>query len=80
MKRILTDAQVDEGKKLYRDMLADDPRWAKRLASAVHVKKKLNLGASPAHRPASHHRSSTQRRALTERPPTNSVRIRQSRW
>jgi hypothetical protein len=45
MKRVLSDSRVDESQGFYRDILAKDPRWAKRRAAAVHVKEKLKLGA-----------------------------------
>jgi hypothetical protein len=45
MKRKLRDDQIEKGKALFRTLLADDPTWAEqREASAVHVKKELNLG------------------------------------
>jgi hypothetical protein len=46
MKRKLRESQIEEGKQFYRDMLAKDPTWTKKVASARHLKEKLNLGVS----------------------------------
>ena len=43
MKRKLRESQVEKGKQLYREMLAEDPSWIKTAASAEHVKEKLKL-------------------------------------
>jgi hypothetical protein len=42
----LRESQIEEGKQFYRDMLAEDPTWTKKVASAPHLKEKLNLGVS----------------------------------
>lgn len=44
MKRKLKDSQIEKGKQLYRDMLADDPTWAdQKQASAKRVIEKLKF-------------------------------------